>query len=209
MIRSWGARSIDSIWRVTRIWSTGLPTSTRGSRGFSCSGSITSSRHGVLNLTEQTTRIRDGIRCPYGISPIRDVGINAAKTKRSVRGSVCVLAGFINFFFAQIAEGKMTLKSIVHEIRIQNQVIFLDPPIEYARSTWIRQLHDWLGTSGPHLLPPLILPVHRIPCRRCLSPATNTKFTLRDWIAVTERADVGNDVHVISAYCSVISQAII
>ena len=39
----------------------------------------------------------------------------------------------------------MILKPIVHEIRIQNQVIFLDPPIEYARSTWIRQLHDWLG----------------------------------------------------------------
>lgn len=41
----------------------------------------------------------------------------------------------------------MTLKPIVHEIRIQNQVIFLDPPIEYARQTWIQQLHDWLGTS--------------------------------------------------------------
>jgi len=39
----------------------------------------------------------------------------------------------------------MTLKPIVHEIRIQNQVIFLDPPIEYARAIWIRQLHDWLG----------------------------------------------------------------
>jgi dynein heavy chain 1 len=39
----------------------------------------------------------------------------------------------------------MTLKPIVHEIRIQNQVIFLDPPIEYARLTWIKQLHDWLG----------------------------------------------------------------
>ncbi|KAI0785919.1 cytoplasmic dynein heavy chain 1 [Abortiporus biennis] len=42
-------------------------------------------------------------------------------------------------------EGNMTLKPIVHEIRIQNQVIFLDPPIEYARQTWITQLHDWLG----------------------------------------------------------------
>ncbi|KAI0055925.1 cytoplasmic dynein heavy chain 1 [Artomyces pyxidatus] len=42
-------------------------------------------------------------------------------------------------------EGNMTLKPIVHEIRIQNQVIFLDPPIEYARQTWIKQLHDWLG----------------------------------------------------------------
>ncbi|KAA1475369.1 cytoplasmic dynein heavy chain 1 [Dentipellis sp. KUC8613] len=42
-------------------------------------------------------------------------------------------------------EGNMTLKPIVHEIRIQNQVIFLDPPIEYARQTWVTQLHDWLG----------------------------------------------------------------
>ncbi|THG97891.1 hypothetical protein EW026_g4197 [Hermanssonia centrifuga] len=42
-------------------------------------------------------------------------------------------------------EGSLTLKPIVHEIRIQNQVIFLDPPIEYARHTWIQQLHDWLG----------------------------------------------------------------
>ena len=39
----------------------------------------------------------------------------------------------------------MTVKPIVHEIRIQNQVIFLDPPIEYARQTWVRQLHDWIG----------------------------------------------------------------
>jgi hypothetical protein len=39
----------------------------------------------------------------------------------------------------------MMLKPIVHEIRIQNQVIFLGPPIEYARSTWIHRLHDWLG----------------------------------------------------------------
>ncbi|KAI9448759.1 cytoplasmic dynein heavy chain 1 [Russula earlei] len=42
-------------------------------------------------------------------------------------------------------EGSMTLKPIVHEIRIQNQVIFLDPPIECARQTWLQQLHDWLG----------------------------------------------------------------
>ncbi|EIW86124.1 cytoplasmic dynein heavy chain 1 [Coniophora puteana RWD-64-598 SS2] len=45
----------------------------------------------------------------------------------------------------KFVEGSLTVKPIVHEIRIQNQVIFLDPPIEYARSTWIKQLHDWLG----------------------------------------------------------------
>ena len=47
----------------------------------------------------------------------------------------------------QFMEIHMVVKPIVHEIRIQNQVIFLDPPIEYARATWIKQLHDWLGKS--------------------------------------------------------------
>ena len=46
----------------------------------------------------------------------------------------------------------MTLKPIVHEIRIQNQVIFLDPPIEYARQTWLQQLHDWLGECRSRVL---------------------------------------------------------
>lgn len=44
----------------------------------------------------------------------------------------------------------MSVKPIVHEIRIQNQVIFLDPPIEYARQTWVRQLHDWIGEPEEH-----------------------------------------------------------
>ncbi|KAJ8475485.1 hypothetical protein ONZ51_g6524 [Trametes cubensis] len=44
------------------------------------------------------------------------------------------------------ADGTLALTPIVHEIRIQNQVIFLDPPIEHARAVWIHQLHDWLGT---------------------------------------------------------------
>jgi dynein heavy chain 1 len=45
----------------------------------------------------------------------------------------------------KVVGGQLTLKPIVHEIRIQNQVIFLDPPIEYARDTWIKELHGWLG----------------------------------------------------------------
>ena len=45
----------------------------------------------------------------------------------------------------KLPEGHLTIKPIVHEIRIQNQVIFLDPPIEYARQTWIRQLHEWFA----------------------------------------------------------------
>lgn len=42
-------------------------------------------------------------------------------------------------------EGELHLKPIIHEIRIQNQVIFLDPPIEHARQTWVKQLHEWLS----------------------------------------------------------------
>lgn len=48
-------------------------------------------------------------------------------------------------FLEQAVEGSMHVKPIVHEIRIQNQVIFLDPPVEYARESWLKQLHEWLG----------------------------------------------------------------
>ncbi len=42
----------------------------------------------------------------------------------------------------------MTVRPLVHEIRIQNQVIFLDPPIEHARASWLHQLHEWLGACS-------------------------------------------------------------
>jgi hypothetical protein len=45
----------------------------------------------------------------------------------------------------QLQGSGLALKPIVHEIRIQNQVIFLDPPLEYSRQSWIQQLHEWLG----------------------------------------------------------------
>ena len=62
----------------------------------------------------------------------------------------------------------MALKPIVHEIRIQNQVIFLDPPIESARQIWLQQLHDWLGECCPDYTPGLVLigcPVPGVVCR--------------------------------------------
>ncbi|KAE8214295.1 hypothetical protein CF327_g2298 [Tilletia walkeri] len=40
---------------------------------------------------------------------------------------------------------QIELKPVTHEIRIQNQVIFLDPPIEHARARWFSQLHEILG----------------------------------------------------------------
>ena len=40
-----------------------------------------------------------------------------------------------------------TLKRLVHEISMRNQVIYLDPPLEYARASWFSQLHEWLGIA--------------------------------------------------------------
>jgi len=47
----------------------------------------------------------------------------------------------------KFSHGGFTLKPIVHEIRIQNQVIFLDPPLEHSRQNWISQLHGWLAVT--------------------------------------------------------------
>lgn len=53
---------------------------------------------------------------------------------------------FVRSLFSQTnPDAGLQLKSLVHEIRIQNQVIYLDPPIEQARADWYRQLHQWLG----------------------------------------------------------------
>ncbi|CAM0135389.1 unnamed protein product [Umbelopsis sp. WA50703] len=44
------------------------------------------------------------------------------------------------------AEVKPALETLVHEIRIRDQVMHLDPPIEQARSSWYNQLHEWLAS---------------------------------------------------------------
>ena len=40
------------------------------------------------------------------------------------------------------------LQVSIHELKLQNQTIYLDPPIEQARESLYRQFHDWLGTSN-------------------------------------------------------------
>ncbi|RDL39863.1 p-loop containing nucleoside triphosphate hydrolase [Venustampulla echinocandica] len=42
-------------------------------------------------------------------------------------------------------ENVPSLKRLLLEISMRNQVIYLDPPLEYARASWFSQLHDWLG----------------------------------------------------------------
>ncbi len=38
-----------------------------------------------------------------------------------------------------------SMKRLVHEITMRNQVIYLDPPLEFARASWFLQLQEWLG----------------------------------------------------------------
>ncbi|KAI1763634.1 cytoplasmic dynein heavy chain [Hypoxylon sp. FL1150] len=37
------------------------------------------------------------------------------------------------------------MKHLIHEITMRNQVIYLDPPLEYARASWFLHLHNWIG----------------------------------------------------------------
>lgn len=37
------------------------------------------------------------------------------------------------------------LRHLIHEISMRNQVIYLDPPPEFARASWLSQFHEWLG----------------------------------------------------------------
>ncbi|KEY71002.1 hypothetical protein S7711_00838 [Stachybotrys chartarum IBT 7711] len=38
-----------------------------------------------------------------------------------------------------------SMKRLVLELAMRNQVIYLEPPLEYARASWFLHLHDWLG----------------------------------------------------------------
>ncbi|KAM7195585.1 Dynein heavy chain, N-terminal region 1 domain containing protein [Rhypophila sp. PSN 637] len=37
------------------------------------------------------------------------------------------------------------IKKLVHEITMRNQVIYLEPPLEFARASWFAQLQEWIG----------------------------------------------------------------
>ncbi|TVY46530.1 Dynein heavy chain, cytoplasmic [Lachnellula occidentalis] len=42
-------------------------------------------------------------------------------------------------------DNKPSLKRLMHEVSMRNQVIYLEPPLERARASWFQQLHEWLG----------------------------------------------------------------
>jgi dynein heavy chain 1, cytosolic len=38
-----------------------------------------------------------------------------------------------------------SMKQLILELAMRNQVIYLDPPLEHARASWFLHLHEWLG----------------------------------------------------------------
>lgn len=45
----------------------------------------------------------------------------------------------------EVDEVKPTLSRLTLEITMRNQVIYLSPPVEYARASWLEQLQQWLA----------------------------------------------------------------
>lgn len=46
---------------------------------------------------------------------------------------------------AETVEERPTLSQLTLEITMRNQVIYLSPPVEYARASWLEQLQQWLA----------------------------------------------------------------
>ena len=42
-------------------------------------------------------------------------------------------------------EGAPDFQLLVFEVLMKNQVVYLDPPTDFARASWLAQLHEWLG----------------------------------------------------------------
>lgn len=47
---------------------------------------------------------------------------------------------------SNVAQNTLFFPPLVHELTMQNQLIYLDPPLDYARSSWLEHLDSWLGT---------------------------------------------------------------
>ena len=68
-------------------------------------------------------------------------------------------------------QAAISMKSLVLELAMRNQVIYLDPPLEFARASWFMHLHEWLG---------IVCNLHKIKASRySMNLNTTTKEELR------------------------------
>ena len=43
------------------------------------------------------------------------------------------------------SDGMPQFPLLIHEVSMRNSLIYLDPPLDFARSSWLGQLHQWIG----------------------------------------------------------------
>ncbi|KAJ8651627.1 hypothetical protein O0I10_012803 [Lichtheimia ornata] len=77
---------------------------------------------------------------------IPEVSISKSRRKRKANAREVAVVEEKIAAVQKSPDVKPALQTLVHEIRIRNQLMYLDPPIEHARGSWWSQLHDWLST---------------------------------------------------------------
>ncbi|KAI7858782.1 dynein heavy chain [Circinella umbellata] len=79
---------------------------------------------------------------------VPEVSISKSRRKRkgAIRDNTIALVEEKIAAAQKSPDVKPALQTLIHEVRIRNQVMYLDPPIEQARASWWSQLHDWLST---------------------------------------------------------------
>ncbi|KAI9339082.1 dynein heavy chain [Obelidium mucronatum] len=67
------------------------------------------------------------------------------RKQRGRRGTLISAAPVVRPVIDDKLDVKPHIKPFVLEIRLRNQVMFLDPPLEHARANWYCQFQDWIG----------------------------------------------------------------
>lgn len=74
--------------------------------------------------------------------PELDVKIEAVLTKRLIEA----IQNWVKEFESGKPENRaLIIETLVHEVKIQDQTIYVDPPIEYSRYFWMQQFHKQVG----------------------------------------------------------------
>ncbi|KAJ3071427.1 hypothetical protein HDU98_005356 [Podochytrium sp. JEL0797] len=118
------------------VWTHDLNVKIEQALTFRLQGAVRAWMHEFSNQANETTVMSDGQRKLRGR---RGTLITPAARKvpeSDKKDSSATTTG---------GEVKPQIKSFVLEIRLRNQVMFLDPPLEHAWVNWLTQFHDWIG----------------------------------------------------------------
>ncbi|KAJ3135949.1 hypothetical protein HK100_002228 [Physocladia obscura] len=110
------------------LWTHDLDLRIEGALMFRLQGAIRAWLHEFTNQANESTVTADG-----------------QKKTRGRRGTLTTPVVRTPVVESKKDEMKPEIKSFVLEIRLRNQIMFLDPPIEHARANWYGQFQEWVG----------------------------------------------------------------